>query len=78
MKAAQHPASGAVRRKAASVTYVDQKAPHLYRCGGRQNVFVKVGDSTVQLASCGTHEHALTARAERVLVTARLRGKGAK
>lgn len=78
MKGAQQLAGAAIRRKAASVVYIDEKAPHPYRRGGRQSVFVQLGDSAVQLASCGTHKHALSARAERVLVTDRLRGKDAK
>lgn len=78
MKALQHPAGVAIRRKAASVAYIDEKASRLYRRGGRQNVFVKLGESAVQLASCGTHKHSLSARAEPVLVTDRLRSKDSK
>lgn len=53
------------RGAARPVTYVDEKAPHLYRHGGRQCLFVQIDAQSVQLASCGTHRNTLSARATR-------------
>lgn len=52
-----------VRGDATPVLYVARKAPRRFRRGGRQNLFVQIGPLTLQIASCGTHSSAVSAKA---------------
>lgn len=65
-------------RTAGAIQYVKQKPHPSFRRGGRQSLFVSVGGAAVQVASCGTHGAALSARATEATVNSVRKSNGAE